>query len=408
MRTSTAFQFESGVKNLQQRQQELSDKQMQLTTGKRVNVASDDPVAAARAERAVQSIARNEADQRAVDASRNGLSLGESALGDANELLQQARETLVAAGNGSYSDGERAALAKKLEAIRQQLFSVANRGDGNGGFVFGGQGSANPPFMESGSGVQFVGQGGERMAATQEPLNLSVDGDLVWLKGRTGNGIFSTAPTAGNTGTAWITPGSITAPADLPFPAAPGATPPTYTVRFDVTGGVTTYAVEEDGNALAASLPYTSGQAIAVPGRGMSVNILGKPGPGDSFTLQQSTATLSVFDTLDRTIDALKTKNPTGATIQQAVNTGLNNIDRSLDSLQGARAAVGETLNRMDGIESRLTDNKLTAQNERSNAEDLDMVQAISEFQSKQTGYDAALKSYAMVQKLSLFQYVNG
>lgn len=36
------------------------------------------------------------------------------------------------------------------------------------------------------------------------------------------------------------------------------------------------------------------------------------------------------------------------------------------------------------------------------------MVEAISEFQNKQTGYDAALKSYAMVQKLSLFQYVNG
>jgi flagellar hook-associated protein 3 FlgL len=36
------------------------------------------------------------------------------------------------------------------------------------------------------------------------------------------------------------------------------------------------------------------------------------------------------------------------------------------------------------------------------------MVHAISDFQSRQTGYDAALKSYAMVQHLSLFQYVNG
>ena len=36
------------------------------------------------------------------------------------------------------------------------------------------------------------------------------------------------------------------------------------------------------------------------------------------------------------------------------------------------------------------------------------MVHAISDFQNKQTGYDAALKSYSMVQRLSLFQYVNG
>jgi flagellar hook-associated protein 3 FlgL len=35
------------------------------------------------------------------------------------------------------------------------------------------------------------------------------------------------------------------------------------------------------------------------------------------------------------------------------------------------------------------------------------MVDAISKFQNQQTGYDAALKSYAMVQRMSLFQYLN-
>ena len=35
------------------------------------------------------------------------------------------------------------------------------------------------------------------------------------------------------------------------------------------------------------------------------------------------------------------------------------------------------------------------------------MLQAVSDFQTKQSGYDAALKSDAMVQRLSLFQYLN-
>ena len=35
------------------------------------------------------------------------------------------------------------------------------------------------------------------------------------------------------------------------------------------------------------------------------------------------------------------------------------------------------------------------------------MTEAISKFQSRQTGYDAALKSYSMVQRLSLFDYLN-
>jgi flagellar hook-associated protein 3 FlgL len=34
------------------------------------------------------------------------------------------------------------------------------------------------------------------------------------------------------------------------------------------------------------------------------------------------------------------------------------------------------------------------------------MTQAISDFQTKQTGYQAALQTYASMQKLSLFTYI--
>ena len=85
----------------------------------------------------------------------------------------------------------------------------------------------------------------------------------------------------------------------------------------------------------------------------------------------------------------------------------LNNIDAVLSKLVSARAQVGDTLNRVSNTGERLAAQKLQAQSERSNAEDLDMVGAIAEFQNRQSGYDAALKSYSMVQRLSLFNYVN-
>ncbi len=62
----------------------------------------------------------------------------------------------------------------------------------------------------------------------------------------------------------------------------------------------------------------------------------------------------------------------------------------------------------MDSETSRLDTQNVASTTERSNAEDVDMVHAISDFQNKQSGYDAALKSYSMVQRLSMFQYVNG
>jgi len=311
MRLSTAYTYNQAITNLQERQQELTRSQNQLTSGKRVNLASDDPTAAARAERALASISRNDTDKRALDASRNAMSIAESALGDASELLQSARETMVAAGNGSYSDGEREALAKKLIEIRKQLLSIANRPDGSGGYVFGGQGLSTTPFTEVSNTtpgtVQFNGQRGSIQASSSEQVSLTIDGQRTWMQGR-----------------------------------------------------------DEAGNL---------------------VNV-------------------NVFDALTDAIDGLRLPNATSADLQTTVENGLNQLDQVLGNMQSARAEVGEALNRMDGIESRISALKLAAQTEKSNAEDLDMIEAISKFQGQQTGYDAALRSYAAVQKLSLFQFI--
>ncbi|MDE2629119.1 MAG: flagellar hook-associated protein 3, partial [Burkholderiales bacterium] len=102
MRISTADSYNTSLDTLMQRQTQLSATQLQMTTGKRVNVASDDPAAAARSERAQAAQQRTVANQRAVDASSNAMTLTESALGDAGGLLQQARVALVAAGNATY------------------------------------------------------------------------------------------------------------------------------------------------------------------------------------------------------------------------------------------------------------------------------------------------------------------
>ena len=69
-------------------------------------------------------------------------------------------------------------------------------------------------------------------------------------------------------------------------------------------------------------------------------------------------------------------------------------------------ADAGLALNRIDGIGSRLDQSKFDSQRELSQAEDLDLVAAINEFQTMQTGYDAALKTYSIVQRMSLFDYV--
>jgi flagellar hook-associated protein 3 FlgL len=116
--------------------------------------------------------------------------------------------------------------------------------------------------------------------------------------------------------------------------------------------------------------------------------------------------TISLFDSLDQTISALATTGQSSAQVAQIVSTGLGGIDAAAANLSSWRSHAGAQLTRADGIDARLSQAKLDAQTQRSAAEDLDMVQAVSEFQSRQSGYDAALKTYSMVQQMSLFQYI--
>jgi len=396
LRISTARATEAGIETLQKRQVQLAEAQERLTSGKRVHKASDDPAAAARAERALAGQMRAETSQRAVDASRTAMSLAETAMGDAIELMQQAREAMVAAGNASYSDQERLNLSAKLKAIRDQLLAVANRSDGAGTFLFGGQGASTQPFADASGGVAYQGVGGERRTEQGTDLPLTVDGEGVFMTARTGNGVFRTSAGAGVTG-AWIDNGQVSDPAAL--------TGSTYTLQFSVAAGVTTYAVLRDGLPTAVvAAPYASGKDITVDG--MTFRVSGVPANGDSFTVEPSASTLSIFDTLDNAVAQLATAGRTPAQIAQANTDALRDIDQSMAQLQGARAVAGEMLARIDGETSRLADQTLASRIERSNAEDLDMTEAISKFQNMQTGYDAALKSYSMVQRLSLFEYL--
>jgi flagellar hook-associated protein 3 FlgL len=273
----------------------------------------------------------------------------------------------------------------------------ANRGDGAGGYLFGGQGSAQPPFVDGTLGVAFRGAQGQTEVPAGELLPMTHDGAAAWLSARSGNGVFATRPAAANGNGAWIDAGSVLDPAAL--------TGDDYRVEFSVVAGATTWSVLRNGAATAqVNVPYVSGQAIQFDG--MAVTVQGTPAQGDRFELTPSTADLSLFDVLDRIAGELMAGGRSNAQVAQTVASGLSDLDACFGKLQLQRSMAGESLNRIDAVENRLAETQLAAQTERSLAEDLDMVQALSDFQAKQTGYDAALSTYSMVQRMSLFDYL--
>lgn len=396
VRISTAHAYDASIERLSQRQTEVSDAQLRLTAGKRVMRASDDPVNAARAERALAGISRATASQRAVEASQAAMTQLEGALGDAGDLLQTARDALVQAGNASYDDTQRKALADQIRGLRDQLLAVANRGDGAGGYLFSGQGSATAPFIDGAGGVTYAGTGGETLAHRADGLPMTMDGAAAWMTASTGNGVFETRSVT-STGSGWIDAGRVTDPSAI--------TGSTYSLQFAVSGGVTTYSVLKDGAPTALTgVPFVSGQAIQFDG--MAVTVTGSPAAGDRFDTVPSSPTLSVFDALDKAANDLATPNRSASERAQATADNLRNLDAVQARVSAARASSGEALQRIDGVASRNDDAKLAGQVERTAAEDLDLTSALADFQNRQTGLEVALKTYASVQRLSLFDYI--
>ena len=401
MRLSSANAYDNALQNIYARQSELAGQQEKLTSGKNVNRVSDDPTGAAQAERALTRLTRIASDNRALEIQRSAITLAESTLGDAASVVQRLRELTVSAGNGAYSASDRSSIAKEMTGLREQLFAMANSRDSNGTPLFGGLGSASAPFSDSASGVSFNGVAGQQ-AGTDVGLPTAMDGQAVWMNVRSGNGSFNLATATSNTGSLWTNTGQVLNPTAL--------TGHDYSVTFTVApgvGGATTYSVQDNTTAnpaLPTNQPYVPGQAITFDGLSLVAN--GTPANGDAVSVSPSTTT-NMFKVIDDAIAAISDSTTTSSQRAQATGLALTQIDTGMNQLQAARSQAGQWLNRADQIQATQEGRAVQLEADKSRAEDLDMVKGISDFTRIQTGYQAALQSYAQVQKLSLFNFIN-
>ncbi len=396
MRTGTANTYDNALEQLYRRQSQLSKQQEQLSSGLRVNRVSDDPLAAAQAERVMVRLDRIETDQRALETQRAALASAESGLGEAIGLMQTARELVLAAGNAAYTPANRDTLAQQLSSLRDQIFAIANRTDNNGLPLFGGLGSAGSPFADIPAGVQFQGAAGQR-AATTTNLPGAMNGQAIWMDVPSGNRTFEVSLAAGNSVNLWSDPGTVISPTLV--------TGDSYRIDFSVVAGVTTYDVVNTttSTTVSSGQAYVDGAPIQFDG--ISVLAQGTPAQGDALNITPSVP-LNVFNMLDDAINNIDNA-PGDNRLAHSIALSLSQIDTSLERMQAARGQAGDWLNRADTITDQQSARSLSLESDRSRAIDADMVKAISDFSQTQTGYQAALQSYAQIQRLSLFNFIN-
>ncbi|GLR09697.1 flagellar hook-filament junction protein FlgL [Mixta theicola] len=183
MRLSTTMMYDQQMRGVTNAQSSWLKAGEQLSTGKRVINPSDDPLAAAQAVVLSQAQAENSQYQLARDFATQSVSLEESTLQNVTQAVQSAQSLLVAAGNGSLSDDDRASYATQLEGVRAQLLNLANSTDGNGRYIFAGYKSDSAPFTEDANGSVVYNGGSD--AITQK-----VDASRTMTTSHTGEQVF--------------------------------------------------------------------------------------------------------------------------------------------------------------------------------------------------------------------------
>ncbi|MBA2658209.1 MAG: flagellar hook-associated protein FlgL [Nitrosospira sp.] len=189
MRVSSNTIYDIGISALNRQQAAQVKILEQISSGKRNLTPSDDPAAYVRALGVSQADANN--TQYAANRQSATSSLGalEGTLGNVTTLVQNAQQLAVYAGNGTLADSGRAAIATQLRGNLDELMSLANRTDANGQYLFSGFQGSTKPFADTGSGVQYFGDDGQRLVQASTSRQLAVN--------ESGREVFERIPAAG-------------------------------------------------------------------------------------------------------------------------------------------------------------------------------------------------------------------
>ncbi len=411
MRISSSQYFNLNVASMSDQQSTLSSMYQQISSGKRLLTASDDPLGAAQAvQLTMKSGALTQYGTNQTTA-LSALQQEDATLSSVSSALTSVQTQIVHAGDGSLTDSDRTAIANTIQGLRDQLFSLANTTDSNGNYIFSGLKGGTQPYTNdpSGVGAQYSGDYGQRTVQISEGRTIPV--------GDTGASIFgSVLPTESdpvssaastNTGTGTISGVSVNDTSNA-------ANASTYTIKFSVsaTDGSTTYSVTSNpaDSSLPTNVAYTGSTDIALGGQ--KVTIDGTPADGDTFSVEPAASgNNDIFATLDSLVNALK--QPTGSPGAQAALTNTlttigTKVSNTFNNVLAAQTVVGGREQQVQSTQSAMQTSQTQTASDIANLTSIDLVSSISQYELTQTSLQAAQMAFSQIQKMSLFDYIQG
>lgn len=115
----------------------------QMSTGKKLNHLSDDPIAAVRLEGLKKNISDNQQYQRNIENVQSQLTRYETNISTLEELTQQVNELLLQGKNGALDTKSRAGIVLELKSLKTEMLTTLNQKN-DGSYLFSGTDIFNP------------------------------------------------------------------------------------------------------------------------------------------------------------------------------------------------------------------------------------------------------------------------
>lgn len=405
-RISSNAVFQQAINQLLRQQSGIARTQLEISSGRRIITAKDDPIGAGVAQAIDRSLAEIERWGRNAVQVQNRLQRGEESLRQAGLNLQRAQELAVQANNAPQTRETLQGMIKELQLMRDGMVQLANSSDGTGRYLFGGTSDGTPPFVPNANGgYDYVGDQRQRRIEIGAELTVADTdpGSELFQRIRTGNGEFAVRQSGPNTGTGQLSQTGFIDPAlwtrqphTISFAENPG---PPATIEWSVTE-------DNPPNGVIATGTYTPGEPIDF--LGVRVVLTGTPADGDTFSVAPAPNS-DVFDTLQRLIDTIDMPNTTPAektARQNAFYAVIEDLQEAGDAFVDRRAGFGARLQTVDRADDqRLAENEIL-RSTLSDFRDSDYAESISRLTFQLQSLEAAQQSFLRVQDLSLFNFL--
>ena len=407
MRISTNQFYNQNLRSLMDNQSKLSDTQEALSTGKKLNRPSDDPVGAAKVVRLTEELDKLTQYQRNNDFLIGSLEQQETVLDSITNAVDRARVLTIQSGSGAITDSDREALGSELKEIRDELLDLMNSKDANGQYIYSGHQSDTPAFSiastNNGNIISYAGDAGKNFVNVSDNSKIqSTSSGLEVFENVLARLEFDVNPTS----TATVNKAQITGQDTFDrFHSAnyDNLTPANNEFELTVLASGNIELTNTSSGASLGSVPFTSGQPFTI--EGMEFTVSGGVGDTVDFSLR-TPEKKNLAQTVNDLYEVLSTPGLSQEAYQKALDDTLIGLDNGLQKVALERSSVGGRMNAAESSYANNLDLEVVTKAARSAIEDVDYAEASVEFSKQEAALNATLATFPKLSNLSLFDYI--